>query len=297
MGFQQKNDEEVLQIQFKKIKKIVLFTVLGLFAFFVFMGSFDTVSPGQRGIRVTLGKTGEEVLGEGPHFKLPFVSYIKTMSVRVHKSQDQTEAATKDLQRIGATVALNWTVDPNSVGKMIREVGDEEAIENNVIAPAVSEVLKAATAKLTAEEILTRRMELKTTIDDMLVKRLTTYGLVVKDISLVNLDFTKEFNEAVEAKQIAEQKAKQAEYAALQAIQDAKAKVNEAKGDAESRLINARAQAESQKLLKQTISGNILSLEYIKKWDGQLPKVMGGNSGLLLNIDLNKTDSKRDEEE
>src|SRR4051812_33661614 len=67
----------------------------GLFGLMLFFGSFSTVGPGERGVMITLGKTSETVLGEGPHFKLPFISSIRTMSVRVHKSEDSSEAATK----------------------------------------------------------------------------------------------------------------------------------------------------------------------------------------------------------
>lgn len=269
---------------------IVKYVLGGLFGLALFFGSFSTVGPGQRGVLVTLGKPADTVLTEGPHFKFPFISEIRRISVQIQKSEDTSEAATKDLQRVTATVALNWAIDSATVGKMLREFGDEKTIENRIIGPAVSEVLKAATAKMTAEEVLTRRMELKNNIDDMLLKRLSAYGLIVKDISLTDLDFTKEFNHAVEQKQIAEQEAKQAEYVALKATQDAKAAVEKAKGEAQSNLTVARAQAEGQKLLKQTLTRDVLQLEYLKKWDGVLPTVMSGNGGGII---MNLSDSKK----
>lgn len=263
----------------------VKYFVGGLLGLSLVLSSFSVVGPGERGIVVTLGKTGETVLNEGPHIKLPLLSYIKTMSIRVHKSEDESEAATKDMQRVSAKVALNWTINPDSVGKMLREVGDETSIDVNIIAPAVSEVLKASTAKMTAEEVLTKRIELKNNIDEMLVKRLTGYGLIVRDISLVDLNFTKAFNDSVEAKQISEQQAKQAEYIAQKATQDAKAAVNKAKGEAEAYLANARAQSQGQELLRKTINKDILQLEYLKKWDGVLPTVFSGASnGIMLNL-------------
>lgn len=281
----QKFTPEQVSAAVTKTKNLIKYGLGGLLGLILFFGSFSTVGPGQRGVMVVLGKPGDSVLGEGPHFKFPFISDIRIISVQIQKSEDKSEAATKDLQRVTATVALNWTLDPLTVGKMLREFGDERTIEDRIIGPAVSEVLKAATAKMTAEEVLTRRMELKGNIDDMLLKRLSAYGLIVKDISLTNLDFTGEFNHAVEQKQIAEQQAKQAEYVALKATQDAKAAVEEAKGEAESSLTKARAQAEGQKLLKQTLTSDVLQLEYLKKWDGVLPTVMSGNgAGMILNL-------------
>lgn len=284
-------------LKIKQVKRYVgigLATVIGLL---LALGSYDTVQPGERGVMITMGKTGEEVLGEGFHLKFPLISTIKTMSIRIKKSQDNTEAATKDMQKVQAIIAVNWTINPNEVGKMMREVGTEESIEQNVIAPAVAEVLKAATAKMTAEEILSKRDALKASIDESLVGRLGAYGLIVKDISLVDFDFTKEFNHAVEQKQIAEQQAKQASYIAEKATQDAIAAVNTAKGQAESVLVNARAQAEGQKLLKMTLTKDVLALEYLKKWDGVLPQVMSGSGGgIMMNLTTGAGSAKKTEE-
>jgi len=271
-----------------RILPIVLIIGVAILA----LGSFSIVNPGERGVMVTLGKTGTDILNEGPHLKLPFISSIKTMSIRVKKSEDVTEAATKDMQKVIAKIAINWTINPDSVGKMLREIGSEESVQNNIIAPAVAEVLKASASKMTAEEVLTKRMELKHSIDEALIVRLKQYGLIVKDISLVDLDFTKEFNHAVEQKQIAEQQAKQAEYVALKATQDAVAKVNAAKGEADSLLLNATAQAKAQALLKQNINKDLLALEFYKKWNGVLPQVMSGSNGLIMNLPNNKKEEQ-----
>lgn len=293
--------EEALALEDAKKKQIIKYAKIGgaaLFAIIVLFSSYDTVGPGERGVRITMGATGQEVLGEGPHFKLPFVSSIKTMSIRVKKSEDTTEAATKDMQKVIAKIAINWTINPDSVGNMLREVGSEESIEVNVIAPAVAEVLKASTSKMTAEEVLTKRMELKHSIDEALISRLKQYGLIVKDISLVDLDFTKEFNHAVEQKQIAEQEAKQASYVAEKATQDAVAAVNAAKGEADSLLLNATAQAKAQNLLRMSLTKDVLALEYLKKWDGKLPTVLtGSGGGIMLNMNGTGAGSKSDKSE
>lgn len=112
-----------------------------------------------------------------------------------------------------------------------------------IVQPAVSEVLKAQMALLTAEEILTRRLELKKSIDDGLVARLGNYGVKLHDLSIVNLTFSKDFTEAVERKQIAEQRAKQAEYETLQAEKMAQAEVARAKGKAEAQRLMKRARS------------------------------------------------------
>lgn len=269
----------------KMVSKSLMFKVgAGVLALILMLGSFKTVSPGQRGIRVTMGKASNETLGEGVHFKLPLLSSIKTVSVQVQKTEATSEAATKDLQKVHATFALNWNLNPENVVDIYRSIGNEQDIAERIIQPAISEVLKAATAHMTAEEVLTKRLELKSIIDELLTKRLANYTIVVRDISLVNLDFTGEFNRAVEAKQVAEQDAKKAEYVAIQATNEAKAAVNKARGEAQATLIKAQAQAESQKLLQQNTSAAILQLKAIEKWDGSMPQVMGSGGNMLFNI-------------
>jgi regulator of protease activity HflC (stomatin/prohibitin superfamily) len=135
--------------------------------------------------------------------------------------------------------------------------------------------MKSATAKKTAEEILTKRAELKTEIDDSLRERLAKYGVTVTDVSITNLTFSQEFTAAIERKQIAEQEAKQAEYGAQKAVQEARAEVNRAKG-----------QAEAQALLKSTITAEILQQRAIEKWDGKFPQVMGAQALPFLNMKL-----------
>ncbi|MEO6863679.1 MAG: SPFH domain-containing protein [Microcoleus sp.] len=74
---------------------------------------------------------------------------------------------------------------------------------NSILIAAISEFLKAATSKKTAEKIITKRTEVKTEIDNSLKNRLEPYGVIVRDVSLINFGFFPEFSKAIEAKQIA----------------------------------------------------------------------------------------------
>jgi regulator of protease activity HflC (stomatin/prohibitin superfamily) len=235
---------------------------------------FAIVNAGERGVLMQFGKVQNQVLDEGIHPILPVVTSVKRLSVRVHKNSFQADAASKDLQKITTELAINWHIEPTKANKIFQQVGDEEQIVNGIITPAVSEVLKAATAKKTAEEIITIRTKLKEEIDNNLRNRLAAYSLIVDDVSLVNFAFSPEFSRAIESKQIAEQEAKQAEFIAKKATQEAQAEINRAKG-----------QAEAQRLQRQTLTPDLLQKQAIEKWDGHFPTVMGGNGTLpLINI-------------
>jgi prohibitin 1 len=235
---------------------------------------FTIINAGERGVVMKFGKVQTQVFDEGIHPILPIVTSVKKLSVRVKQNTFKADAASKDLQKVNTELAVNWHIDPLKINRVFQQVGDQEQIITGIITPAVSEVLKAATSKKTAEEIITLRVQLKEEIDTNLKKRLAAYGIMVDDVSLVNFSFSEEFSRAIESKQIAEQEAKQAEFITKKAIQEAQADVNRAKG-----------QAEAQKLQRQTLTSELLQKQAIEKWDGKFPTVMGGNGALpLINI-------------
>lgn len=236
---------------------------------------FAIVNAGERGVVMQFGKVQDNVLDEGIHPIMPIVTSVKRLSVRVQQNSFNADAASKDLQKVSTQLAINWHIDTTQVNKVFQRVGDEQQIVLRIITPAVSEVLKAATAKKTAEEIITQRTSLKEEIDNALEARLAAYGVMVDDVSLVDFTFSPEFSKAIEAKQIAEQEAKQAEFTAIRASKDAIAEVNRAKG-----------QAEAQRLQRLTLTPVLLQKQAIEKWDGHFPTVMGGSGTLpLINID------------
>ena len=258
----------------------ILFSILCLF----YLSACTTVKPGERGVSVVLGKASDQVSDSGMYLWIPFIKSMKSINVKVLKTETTTEAASKDMQKITTVIALNWHIDPLAVSRLFQTVGDEDDVVVQIINPAVSEVLKAATAKMAAEEILTKRIELKNNIDESLKIRLKIYNVLVDDVSLVNLNFTHEFNQAVEAKQIAEQRSKQAEYEAQRAIIDARAAVNAAKGGAESALIKAESEAKANKLKLQTLTPELIQYEAVNRWDGKLPTMTGSSAIPFINV-------------
>ena len=255
-----------------------LFYLVGGLLFLVIFGflkPFVVVNAGERGVLMRFGKVQDAILDEGLHPIIPVVNTVRKLTVRVQKNDVNAEASSKDLQDIKMDVAVNWHIKPESVNTLFQSIGDESQIIFRIINPAVSEVVKAATAKKTAEEIITKRTELKEEIDVQLKNRLTKYGVGVDAVSLVNISFSPEFAKAIEAKQIAEQEAKRAQFEALKAKQTAQATINLAEG-----------QAKAQQLQRTTLTAELLQKQAIEKWDGKFPLVLGGDGALpFINID------------
>ena len=252
-----------------------LIGVIFLIVIVAFLRPFAIINAGERGVVMRFGKVQDTVFDEGIHPIMPIITTVKRITVRIQKDSIQADAFSRDLQDIQTDIAVNWHIEPTTVNKIFQEVGDEEQIVFRIISPAVSEVVKAATAKKTAEEIIAKRTELKQEIDTQLRERLASYGVVVDDVSLVNISFSDEFAKAIEAKQIAEQEAKRARFEALRAEQQAQADINRAKG-----------QAEAQRLQRQTLTPELLQKQAIEKWDGKFPQVLTGDGALpFITID------------
>jgi len=243
----------------------------------VVMASIVIVQPGERGVVVNLGAVSDEILDEGLHFRVPIVTVVKKLTVRIQKDILTARAATKDLQYIESGVIVNWKIDPEKTNRIYQTIGDERQIKDRVLQPAVEEVVKASTALRNAEMILVERADLKAEIERNLDDRLSKHGIIMLDVSLVNFEFSAEFNKAIEEKQIAEQEAKKAQFIADKAKMEAEAQVNIAKGE-----------SEAKRLINKELTQNILALEFYKKWDGKLPEVyvMGkdDNMNMLLPI-------------
>jgi regulator of protease activity HflC (stomatin/prohibitin superfamily) len=254
---------------FVKISLLLLILTIAA-SFFVIIGA------GERGVLMQFGRVQEQVLDEGLHMIIPLVNTVQKLSVRVQNQEISAEASSKDLQNVFTDVALNWHILPNQASLIYQQIGDEQAIITRIINPAVEEVLKAVMAQYTAEEIITKRGEVKAGVDMGLTERLATYHVAVDDISLVHVHFSQRFSDAVEAKQIAEQEAKRAEYIALKATKQAEAKVNLAKGE-----------TEAQRLVQQTLTSDLLQKQAIERWNGNLPLIIG-REGTTALFDLSQ---------
>ena len=275
MVLQSSSNVDSLKSSNKKNKDVYIAVQLTLVIVFLAILSkfFVIINAGERGVLMQFGKVQEQILGEGLHVIVPTVNSVKKLSVRVQKQESSAEASSKDLQDVFTDVALNWHIIPDEANAIFQQIGDEKEVIARIIDPAVEEVLKAVIAKYTAEEIITKRGEVKAAVDEFLTLRLLTYHIAVDDISLVHVHFSERFSDAVEAKQIAEQEAKRGEFLALKAVKEAEAKVNLAKGE-----------AEVQRLLQDNLTPELLERQAIEKWDGKLPLIFGDGGKNLLDL-------------
>ncbi len=236
---------------------------------------FGTVGAGERGVMLRFNAVTGKVLDEGLYFRLPFVERVIVMDTKVEKEQVDASAASSDLQTVNSKVAVNYHLRPEAVASIYQSVGVN--YRERLLDPALQESVKASTAKYTAEELVTKREMVRDEIKTHLTTKLTAYGIVVDDFNIVNFDFSKSFNEAIEAKVTAEQNAIAAKNKLEQVKYEKEQRITSAQGEAEA--IRIQAQAITQQGGKEYVN-----LKWVEKWNGQLPTTSLGSAVPLVSI-------------
>ena len=298
-----------MKTSFKVIKRLVALAIAVFLALIVLPNCFATVPVGSTGIMLTMGKVEDTALPEGMHFKIPFVQRIVSMDNRVKKLELSTEAFSKDIQTVSATLAVNYRLQTEKTFAIYKSTGT--AYEDNLIVPATHEVLKSVCAQYTAEELISKRAESSDKMRDELDAKLSQIGISITDFNIIDFDFSDEFISAVESKQVAEQLKKKAatenETAIAQAEREKQVSIKQSEAEAERVRIAAEAQAQSTLIaaqaeadaVKLAADAEAYRLEQIGKqltdktilntladnWNGELPGVIGAGAAGILNLD------------
>ena len=246
------------------------------------ISSCETIDSGERGVKVTWGKVDEnQILTEGLNFKIPIMQKIVPYSIRTQKLEMKTSAFTKDIQNVQLDMVVNYSIDPN--------------VEELVIKPTILDEVKNDLGKWEAAQLVENREKSSTTIEERLRAELAKKHIKVIDFRYRDIDFSDEFERAIEEKVTAGQKvlternrSAQEEEKSRQAVIRAEAEAKKiglmAEANANATKIQAEAEAEALRLKSSALTDNVLILSGIERWNGQLPQVITGNSGQILDL-------------
>lgn len=240
-------------IRFANLVVVLVFIVFLIITFFC---SFSTIKSGEVGLKVRFGKIVDTKLNEGLNLKVPYIESIKKVNIKVQKNELNTESSSRDMQTIQTNLAVNFRIEDTKAVSLYRTVGSNYI--TTVLEPAIKESIKATMAQYTAEEVITKRAEVSINCMNELQEKVTKYGIIIDNFNITNLTFSKEYTEAIEAKQVAEQKL-------------AKSKL-----EAEAKIVEANATKEANELVKQTLTNELLQKSFIEKWNGELPTTYAG---------------------
>jgi prohibitin 2 len=274
--------KEAVKSAMKKgpIKVLIIIGVILLG--FLFLTPWVQVGAGERGVVLDFGAVQKTVLGEGLHLRIPIMQEVALMDVKIQKAITNATASSADLQEVTSEVALNYHVIADKANIVYQSIGLQ--YKERIIDPAVQEVVKAITAKYTAEELITKRPAVSEAMKADLTARLMMNNIAVDAFSITGFSFSKIFMEAIESKQTAEQ-------LALKSKRD----LDRIKIEAEQKITSAQAEAESLRLQRANISIDLLELrkieatmKAIEKWNGILPQVTGDAMPFIDVLNINK---------
>lgn len=183
------------------------------------------------------GGLQEYVVGEGTHFRIPFVTYPTIFDVRMRPRLIQSRTGTKDLQQVTIALRILSHPHPESMSEIFRKLGED--YDERVLPSIVNEVLKGTVAQFDAEQLLTQREMVSKSIREQLNTRAAEFKIILDDVSITHLSFSKEFTNAIEAKQVAQQEAERSKFVVMKAEQEKQAAIIRAEGESEAaRLIS-----------------------------------------------------------
>ncbi|MFC1938416.1 prohibitin family protein [Chloroflexota bacterium] len=205
-------------------------------------GSFTTIPAGHRGVVIRFSAVTGSILDEGLQMKLPFIDSVVKMSVQTEKYETGAASASRDLQDVNTTIALNWRLDPSMAAEVYRTLGLE--FIDRIAAPAVQETIKQVTAKYIAEDLILKRETVKDEIQENLSNRLLQRGIITETVSITEFRFSSTFVAAIEAKVAAEQAVWESRNKLERVKVEAEQREAEAKGEANARIAKAIGEAE-----------------------------------------------------
>lgn len=273
------------------------------------LNSYHVTPVGHVATVTTLGTMSDTELNPGFNFVLPW-SNVDDIDVREITLPETQEAETSDTQTIKVSVVVNLHPDSTKVCELIKSVGPN--FLTTVVDPATKEAVKAEISKHKVTDIVKNRQEIKESIISHLTKRLSPYNIIIVNATISNIDFSDKYDNAIEAKQVEEQRAGQRIYE-LQARQtEAEMAKAKAKGEADSAIEAARGQAESVRLaataeaqalqiraeaqsdynkrVSESLTPLLVQRQMVDKWSGTLPVYMMGSTNpmMLMNLPVTK---------
>lgn len=286
---------------------IVLVVLAGGLLALLVKSCIASVPTGHTGIVTTFGHVEERTFEPGIHVKAPW-NKVSMMDNRVQKANVNLSCFSSDIQEVNCSYTINYQIDRVCAKEIFRTVGKD--YYTIVVTPIVAEAVKNIMAHYTAENLVGNRDSLTEEIEQYLASQLQKYNIQVVSTAIVNLGFTEDFINAVEAKQVAvqnklraqteqEQLTMVSQQAAERARIDAEAAAEVAKiaalADLEVQKINADAaeytglkEAAKNKAISEYLTEELLKYYLIQQWNGEYPDTYLGESNVASILDLKK---------
>ena len=141
--------------------------------------------------------------------------------------------------------------------------------KTKVVAPQILKAVKDTIGKWEADLLVSNREKASDEILKSLKESLEPAHILVQGVVIEDINYSTQFERAIEEKQIATQDAIKAKNKTKQIEEEANQKILSAKAEAESMRIRSQALSQNQ---------NLVAYEAVQKWDGKLPVNIYGSA-------------------
>ncbi|HXZ85125.1 MAG TPA: prohibitin family protein [Myxococcota bacterium] len=260
--------------------RLVAGILLAIVILFSVLGSSYVVEPGERGVRVTLGRMADDFVAPGFGLKLPITEFRK-VNVQQDTRELTAECFSSDLQQIKVRMKVLYRIPETSAVPVLRDYAGEPF--EKLILPRVQEAIKEVTAMKSAADIVKTREQIK--LAALEASRAKIGGLLtIEDLVIEDVGLSRELEQAIEAKMVQQQEAEKAVF-----------RMQQAKTDADTLIIKAKADAESIRIQGEALekAPQLVQLKLVEKWNGVAPQVVGAGSGANILLPVGATPGAR----
>ena len=281
------------------VDKRGIFSALVFLALAILSTGITQIEAGHVGVVRNWGAVTGEVMQPGIAWRIPFVSSVddvdtRTRSIRIADDPNTPiqpdgtgyegyAAASKEQQDLFLNITLNYHVDPAAAPTIVQTIGPD--FEAKIVMPRLLDIPKSVTDDYATSIVLNSRDEIRATSTELLRDALEGYGFVVENIAMENFSYSLAYNQAIEAKQIAQQQVETEKQKVIQQEQIALQREAEAKGLANAQIERARGEAEANRLVAASLTEEILMNRYIEKLAPGIQSILvPSENGFILDL-------------
>ena len=250
----------------------LIMAIVCFIGFIIVPFSFHTVETGTVAVVKELGRA-KETRTAGTYFDLWMTNKYVNYDSKVQDVPIGTAAYSKDAQTMTVTMNLQYQILPDKAVEIANQYGSLDALQARITAIA-TEKAKAVLSSHKAMDIIINRSDMSPQVEDAIRTAVgQEFYVNITSVVVTNIDFSDEFEKAVEDKMVAEQNKLKAEY------------------EAQAKIVTAEAEAKANELLDRSITAEILQDKYLEKWDGKLPQVVAGDDMSMILPSISGTTS------
>ncbi len=269
----------------KKIGKYILAAAIVIFVLIFLFKIYIVIDPGEKAVIFNKATGSLRVTpNEGFYFLVPLIEEptVYDMKARTYtmsiaqlegevKGDDSLQALTADGQTVLLDISVRYHPDPENLDKLHRRIGVD--FVNKIIRPQVRSTVRMIVAEYPVLDVYSgKRTLIQAEMETKLRASFVRNYITLEEALLRNVQFSREFQQAIENKQIAQQEAQRMKYVLERQELEKKRKIIEAEGEAESLRLKGRALAENPALIQY---------EYVKLLAPNIQAIVADQSAIF----------------